>query len=588
MAATGTGVSIGGRNVRVLQVRKTKEGGWQVLRGLVAPHTQAEPTEAARLSEAKSAVASAQAKGPALVGASGRDLIVRYTHVPPVPDWRLEMLMNFEIQEVAEQSGGDVSAAYAQLEVDDAASGDNVVLVALAKNTYLKPRLDALRQTGLDMLGACPKAVAAYWCYRENGKVRLDETVLLLNIGHENTDVAIIRKGTLLFGRNVAGGSKLLTDAIQQNVRVDFATAEKLKITKGNLTPKGKAKYRDSMEEKIANAMAGAAGHFVSAVNSSVMFAKAQTKVPECSISRVVVTGGGSLLKGLADYLESSLNLPVEVFDPMDSVDLSALTAEAQAALKQDQGGMTVALGLAQMAADDDAFRVAVVPEEDKRKRRFKERTLFSIGAAAVLVLGLGAAWSMQSKAFDAATVEKAELAKRKAMFETNRSAFDKAQERVAVVTTRKNELRTLVALGPAFQIITDAVHSVINQGDGYQEVNVLKCTSKMSDHTVKDAQDNAVTTRVPSVEFEAKIQEIGGRPISVVEAQFKSDLRLKLKQVGGSVGGKDAIEYQDVGSLDVQNGTFKFRVRQMAFPEKVILEAQSPSDDAAPKKEKP
>ena len=106
------------------------------------------------------------------------------------------------------------------------------------------------------------------------------------------------------------------------------------------------------------------------------------------------------------------------------------------------------------MAADDGAFRVAVLPEADKKKRRFKERTVFSIAAAVVLVAGLGVAWSMQSKAFEAATAEKAELAKRKALFETNKSSFDKAQERVAVVTTRKNELRSLVALGPAFQMI--------------------------------------------------------------------------------------------------------------------------------------
>ena len=29
--------------------------------------------------------------GPALLGITGRDLIVRYTHVPHVPDWRLKL-----------------------------------------------------------------------------------------------------------------------------------------------------------------------------------------------------------------------------------------------------------------------------------------------------------------------------------------------------------------------------------------------------------------------------------------------------------------------------------------------------------------
>lgn len=566
MAAVGTGVAIGGRTVRVLQVRKTKEGTWQVLKGLVVPFAQAEPPEAARIAEARSAVTTAQAKGPALVGASGRDLIVRYTHVPPVPDWRLDMLMNFEIQEVAEQSGGDVSAAYAQLEVDDATSGDNVVLVALAKNQYLKPRLEALQGAGLDLLGACPKAVAAYWAYRECGKLRPDETVVVMNVGHENTDVAIVRKGTLLFARNVAGGGKLLTDAIQQNIRVDFATAEKLKITKGNLTPRGQAKYRDSQEEKVANAMMAAGGHFISAVNSSVMFAKAQTKVPECQVSRVVLTGGGSRLKGLPEYLESNLSLPVEVFDPMDEVDLSALPEETRGALKQDQGGMTVALGLAQMAADDDAFRVAVLPEADKRRRRFRERTVYSIAAAAVVLVALVAAFVMRSSAGQAAAAERAVLDKRKRLFEENRAEFEKARTRVDLVTSRKNELRGIVAMGPAYQIASDAVQSVLNQGEGYREVFFPRIMARPFETTIEDAQGNPVTQLWPAVEFHGQIHDLGERSIADVETNFQVALKRRLEQIGG-------FSFEKIGALDLGTGTFKFRIRQVAFPEKVEQE---------------
>ena len=59
-----------------------------------------------------------------------------------------------------------------------------------------------------------------------------------------------------------------------------------------------RAKYRDSAEEKIANNLMGVGGHFVSAFNSSVMFAKAQTKVPDCAPDRMVLMGGGGQLRG--------------------------------------------------------------------------------------------------------------------------------------------------------------------------------------------------------------------------------------------------------------------------------------------------
>jgi Tfp pilus assembly PilM family ATPase len=170
MAALGTGVTIGSRTIRVLEVKKQKDGTWQVVKALIAPIGDPAASDGKRVAEGRAALATAQPRGRSLVGLSGKDLIIRYTQVPPVPDWRLEMLMNFEIQEVSEQSGGDVSAAYAQLGIDDATSGDNVVLVALAKNGHLTPRLDALKGAGLDVLGGCPRAVAAFWAYKENAK----------------------------------------------------------------------------------------------------------------------------------------------------------------------------------------------------------------------------------------------------------------------------------------------------------------------------------------------------------------------------------------------------------------------------------
>ncbi|MCG3134059.1 MAG: Cell division protein FtsA [Planctomycetes bacterium] len=565
MAAVGTGVSIGSRNVRVVQVRKQKDGSWQVQKALVAPMAEAEPSEQRRLAEGKSAITSSQAKGGAFVGVSGRDLIMRYTHVPPVPDWRLEMLMNFEIQEVSEQSGGDVSAAYAQLQVDDTTSGDNVVLVALAKNAHLKPRLEALAASGLDPLGGTPRAVAAFTAYREVGKLGIDETVVLVHIGHENTDVAIARKGSLLFARNVAGGGKLLTDAIMQNLRVDFPTAEKLKITKGNLTPRGKAKYRDSMEEKVANAMMGAGGHFVSAINSSVMFAKAQTKVPDCDVARVVLMGGGSLLKGLPEYVESNLNVPVEVFDPLASVDLSALPAEAANAIKQDQGGMAVALGLAQMAADESALRVAILPEADKKKRAFRQKTVFVLAAAAVAAAGVVVAWSMRGAARAEGQRERDQLAAKLQLFQKNKDEFDKASRRVEQVNAQKDALRSTVTLGPTLQIVEEMVQSVMNSGGddgGYREIVFDKSSARMTKERLKDANGADLDEFVmsPEIALQGSIADRGVRPVSQCHAEFMAALKKRITDSG-------FLRIASDSGLQTDR-TFRITIRQTTYPE--------------------
>lgn len=570
MAAVGTGVTIGSRTIRVLEVRRQKTGAWQVTKALIAPIGDPSASDAKRVGEARSAVKSAGVKGAALVGLSGKDLIIRYTQVPPVPDWRLEMLMNFEIQEVSEQSGGDVSAAYAQLGIDDATSGDNVVLVALAKNGHLVPRLDVLREAGLDVHGGCPRAVAAFWAYKENAKLPDDETVFFMHIGHENTDVAIARKGVLIFARNVTGGSRLFTDAIVQNIRLDPATAEKSKITKGNLTPRGKARYRDAAEEKIANALMGVGGHFVSAFNSSLMFARAQTKVPDCQPSRLVLMGSGALLKGLPEYLESSLSVPVELFDPISSLDLSALPEKTAEALKQDQAGMAVTLGLAQMAADENAFRVEVLPAADKKKRHFLQHTAVSIASGAVLAAGLVVAWVMLGSASARAAQEAGVLADKAAAYGKNDAEMESQRRRVQDANAQMQQLLRLTSLGPTFQHVHDLVHSVLNDTkesfggveiEGFPEIHFHKIAAKFEAHsTLITAENRTRVDRVPAVQFEATVKAVGARDPSTAYTSFVNRLLEKVRETGRFK--------ESIGALVPQSGTFSFTIRAKTPPE--------------------
>jgi type IV pilus assembly protein PilM len=564
MAALGNGVTIGSRTIRVLEVKKQKSGAWQVTKALIAPINDPAASDAKRVAEAKAALRTVGSKGAALVGLTGKDLIVRYTQVPAVPDWRLEMLMNFEIQEVSEQSGGDVSAAYAQLGIDDATSGDNVVLVALSKNGHLVPRLQALKESGLDALGGCPRSVAAFWAYKENAKLSSDETVFFMHVGHENTDVAIARKGVLLFARNVTGGSRLFTDALVQNLRLDPATAEKSKITKGNLTPRGKAKYRDSAEEKIANSLMGVAGHFVSAFNSSLMFAKAQTKAPDCQPSRLVLMGSGALLKGLPEYMESSLSIPVEVFDPIASLDLSTLPEKTAEALRQDQGGMAVTLGLAQMAADEQAFRVEILPAADKKKRKFLQQTAFTIAAAALLFVGLGVAWGMLATASARGKQEADVLQQKSAAFGKNDAEMASAQSAVRSANSDMLQLERLTSLGPAYHQVTELVQKIMNESKntvggveyvGHDPIHFHKISAKfVAVQSSIAAQDKTQTDHVPQIDFEATVRSVDARQPSDAYTNFVNDLRVKLIET--------KLFKEQVDQLVQQNNTFHFAIR--------------------------
>ncbi len=559
--ANGIGITIGSHSLRAVEVRR-KGAAWQVTKAVAAPLEGGD--DASRVESAAASLAGSGMKGTALVGLSGKDLIVRYTHAPRVPDWRLEMLMRFEIQEVAEQSGGDVAADWALLSLPAGAGEDDTVLVALSRNAHLRPRLGAAKTAGLHVMGACPRSIALYHAFITNAKVPPGEVTMLFHLGGENTDVAIQRDGALLFARNMAGGGKPFTDAVAAAFRVAPETAERMKVQKGNVTPRQKARYGDSSEEKVANALLGTAGSVVAAVHSSLMFCKAQTKLQDLRIDRVVVSGAGARLKGMCEYLASSLGIPVEEFDPWETVDLSAMDPEAAEALRTEGPSMVAALGLAQMAADAKAFRLEILPEEERKKRHFVDHTAWLIASGVVAAAGLVYLYTGASREQAKASVNEkainAELEKAAKKREQGQQKMKKVEAAVA----RLAQLRGEVGLGPAYELGMGVTQEVLDSLPEFQAIHFSDVKARYSQVPVPPnllpppdpnasapapgtAVEGPAQTRIPVLILTGSIQQRDKPPAQVL-SNFSNALKAAVEQripmgvfrlEGGLRGGK-------------------------------------------------
>ena len=381
MASQAIGIDIGTHAIKiaVLQKKGAVTRALRLYRGMLKGDTDPERVRGALTRAGISG-------GPGLLGISGRDLIVRYTHVPPVPDWRLKLLMQFEINEVSGQSGGEVAADYTRLTLP-IDSGEDTVLVALCRNTWLQPRLDAVVSAGMKAAGGCPNSVALFNAFLAHGSLKEDETTYLVNIGRDNIDMAIQRDGELLFARNMAGGGQMFTEAIMQSFGLKEGKAETNKVKKGDLTPKAQARYADSTTEKLANAMQGPAGQLVSMIQSTVMICRAQTKITDLNVDRLLLTGGAARANGIKEYFQQSMSVPVELFDPVGELDSSALHPEDVKSLGAKPFDFAIAVGLAETLLQGASKRLEVLTESAKKKRHFLERTVWSAAAAAAALV---------------------------------------------------------------------------------------------------------------------------------------------------------------------------------------------------------
>ncbi len=323
----------------------------------------------------------------ARVGLTGRDVNVRYTRVPRVPDWQLRKLMRFEVEEIGDQSGSEVASDFNLLPSLPEIEDEDVVLLAMAHETLLEQHLEGLASLGGKLDSGTPASLGLYNAWVRYGVIE-EETVLIANIGHENLDVILVRGPDLLFARNLSGGSRLFDEAVAERFGVSLGKAEEVKIEMATLEPG--ASYESANHEKASRALLGPAGQLLSLLQSTVMFCRSQVKVANLRVDRVLLCGGGAALKGLCPYLSSGLSVPVELFDPFRVVDVSALSPDEAECLEEFKLESVVALGLATMGSDPEAYSIEILPAVLRARREFVGGTLLAIVAAVLAVCFLG------------------------------------------------------------------------------------------------------------------------------------------------------------------------------------------------------
>ncbi|MFN6195421.1 MAG: pilus assembly protein PilM [Planctomycetota bacterium] len=430
----------------------------------------------------------------AICGLTGRDMMLRYSQVPPTPDWQLRNLMDLEIADLSQQSGGALSADYNLMPTQDADAGVDTVLLALAKDEALDRCQGEIAAAGGSIAAFVPNCTALYNCFLKCGPVEADAVVCLVHVGHQTIDLAIVKGTDLLFARNLSTGAKVFDDAIAAAFGVSERKAEALKKDLLDIDPANRGRHASGQAEKVALAATSAAGAISSAIQSSISFCKAQTKMAELRVDRVLLSGGGARLRGLRGFLRESLRCPVEEFDPFANLDLSELPpaeAEQLAAMRSEA---VVALGLAVGRLDDSLYAIEILPEAARKAQRFRERTVWNIAAGALVAAVLALEWSHGSKAVAATAVATAQL-----------------KRQISSATAIQGDAEAQIAANKAERTIVDhlASQSLVQHG-------LLRVT-------------RAVAAHLPPQLWIEKIEASGGsasgqrkRPVIVVEGAGK------------------------------------------------------------------
>ncbi|MSR74908.1 MAG: hypothetical protein EXS14_05505 [Planctomycetes bacterium] len=398
------GIDLGSRTIRAIVA--TRRGPvLELLRAVELPCASGD--EGTVLAAAAGLSTLGKAAG-ACFSVSGKDVIIRYTQVPPVAPWRVRLLMDLEVKEMAHQAGAPLAADYNL--VGSGARDSETVLVAVVREHFLQDRFAAVRAAVGEPRSALPASIALFNAWMVAGALHEGEVVMLVDIGEKNTEVVLLKDGELLFARNLYAGGGIFTDAVAAALGVDRSSAEEAKETSGNVDPRARGSWASGREERVSSSMLASAGQLASMLQSSLAFSKAQLGDPNLKPTRILLSGGGACLKGLSAYLESALATPCSRFLPESGLDTSELPQDERVAFETDPGRFVVALGLAAGRGAKNSFQVELVPQTVVKSRAFMRQGVWRWAAAAFLVCFLGWTWWDMSTQSDVLVREAAQM----------------------------------------------------------------------------------------------------------------------------------------------------------------------------------
>lgn len=275
---------------------------------------------------------------------SGESVIVRYIQLPEMPEAELKAALRWEAEEYIPFSIDEVNLDSVVL--GPSATGGKVdVLLVTARKDLVNEHIQMVRMANLIPVVIDVEGFAFLNCFEYNYKPGPEDCTCLVHIGAEVTNINVYVGNTSRFSRDISVAGNSITESIMQKCGTSFVKAEEIKATVGTSSPEveddlggeetelissirgavqritGSDLGDDSPDSMATKAIQNTLSQLISEVRRSIQFFESQSA--GATVQRVIVGGGSSKLKNLTSFLQSELDLTVEVFDPLRSISIS-------------------------------------------------------------------------------------------------------------------------------------------------------------------------------------------------------------------------------------------------------------------------
>ena len=300
MAEKILGIDLGTSAIKAVQVSRTLKASQVTGYASARVPAGSEPAQVAQI--LKELIAEHNLESDRYLLAVGtQEAFIRRVSFPFTSDRKIAQVIGFDLEADLPLGIDDLAVDFVKRE--QLASGQQGVLAAAIPKRFLTPLLTALREVGIepsaiDLDGGALGAVA------QELRGQAPERLVMLDLGQRKTTFLYWQNGRPAYLRALALGCWHLAKAVAQALGLSLeAGLERLFIA--GIDGAGKGVEAETARLALTREVEALARE----IHLSLLAAQAEERQEKAEL--VVLTGGGSLIRGLASTLEQTLGLPV-------------------------------------------------------------------------------------------------------------------------------------------------------------------------------------------------------------------------------------------------------------------------------------
>ena len=251
-----------------------------------------------------------------VIGVANQKVIVRQVDLPWMPADDLKKSLAFQVQDFVPMPVEQAVLDFHPLEELAAENGNRVLrgLLVAASRDMVHASIEAVQKAGLDPVMVDLTSFAVIRSLADTDHLGMGAQVeALVDVGARVTNIVVHQGGVPRFVRILLMGGQDVTDAVAERMGVPQQQAEAMKQQLGLGLAAGSMDVQAAM--RVVEAVGAA---FVDEVRGSLDYYLASSG--SAPISKLVLTGGGARLSGLAQRLQVTTRVPVAVGTPMHSL----------------------------------------------------------------------------------------------------------------------------------------------------------------------------------------------------------------------------------------------------------------------------